>query len=327
MDRVDSGFTDLQPNITAEEPPHPLHRSNTAPSSRHRRARKYSPEFPSNPRVSGMEAERPASEKQSARHGRPQESRKSIGSSENSTAKSRGRGHGSKPSSRRTSCTVIDPSRPARHYRIKSTQTVPTVNTDIDDVIALHFRSCSLFSNPSYQSHSGLPSPTISGHEHSAGTDIGPNRSIPGSPTAPHMPSDMAAALPINESTHLNQNEDAVATAADTAAPATATTMHWTSPSTRRREYERIDKANSGIRCLVRRVIPRCVSGPPPTKFYEKDTSDAGSVRRYRMDVSDDEHELDEKSTSSLRLQGVPLEKCASPKKTKKTHKKKWLCF
>lgn len=99
------------------------------------------------------------------------------------------------------------------------------------------------------------------------------------------------------------------------------TTMHWMSPSTRRREYEKIDRANNGVRGFLRRVVPRCVSGPPPPRFYEKDCSDVGSVRRYRMDVSDDE--VDEKSTSSLRLQGRRLEKST----TNTTVKNRWGCF
>jgi hypothetical protein len=99
----------------------------------------------------------------------------------------------------------------------------------------------------------------------------------------------------------------------------TNTTMHWNSPSTRQRAYERIDKANSGFRGFIRRVVPRCVSGPQE-KFYEKDQSDAGSVRRYRMDDLDDH--INEKD--ALRLSANALRRPSTQAGAMKT---KWACF
>jgi hypothetical protein len=95
-----------------------------------------------------------------------------------------------------------------------------------------------------------------------------------------------------------------------------ATTTHWISPSTRKRDYKRIDRQNTGLRGLVRRAVPRCVSGPPE-RFYEKDQSDAGSVRRYRLDVI--ESHINEKEITQLPTQISQLQR---PKL-----KSRWTCF
>lgn len=67
--------------------------------------------------------------------------------------------------------------------------------------------------------------------------------------------------------------------------------MEWTSPSTRRAEYEKIDRASRGVRGLWRRVAPRwCQSRDSRTPFFEEGkTSREGSVRRFRMDLPDEE--------------------------------------
>ncbi|KAL6710590.1 hypothetical protein ACN47E_008638 [Coniothyrium glycines] len=294
MMRKDSGFVEPHhPKLTDKEQAQ-VHQSNTAPNRRNK-ATKGSTESKTSAQTMDAEPRRPASE----RHPKPTRKTSST-SSENSTSRSKGLGHSSKLSSRRTSCTIVDPSRPARHYRIKSSQSVPTATSqDIDDVLALHFRSCSLFSNPSYHSHSGLPSPSLSQREFT---------SVPSRFSTEEMPA-VTEIVPSPTST-----DDGLATPEKT-----NTTMHWTSPGTRRRDYERIDKANSGFRGLIRRVVPRCVSGPQE-KFYEKDQSDAGSVRRYRMD--DVEDQLDEKD--ALRKE---LSKLKRPSTQGGQTKMKWACF
>lgn len=68
------------------------------------------------------------------------------------------------------------------------------------------------------------------------------------------------------------------------------TVMEWTSPSTRRREYEKIDRASRGMRGLWRRVAPRWCQRNSRTPFYEEGkTSREGSVRRFRMDLPDED--------------------------------------
>ena len=290
MKRIDSGFQESFLLKAAHNGPTPIVRSNTAPTRR-RNPKKTTVDSMSPVHATGMESQRPASEKRS----RPSHQRSKTSSSETSTTRSRGRGQGSKPSSRRTSCTIVDPSR-SRHYRLQSSNTVPTATRqDIDDVYALHHRSYSLFQNSSLQTKSGLPSPTLSQANHFG---------------LPSATSRFSADDAHNISQHNppKQSEPMIA-----AAEPTTVTMHWTSPCTRRREYDRIDKANSGFRGFLNKVMPRCVSGSQE-KFYEKDQSDVGSVRRYR--IGDEEENEKELSQSKSRI----VEETS-------TIKKRWICF
>ena len=69
--------------------------------------------------------------------------------------------------------------------------------------------------------------------------------------------------------------------------------IDWMTASTRRREYEKIDRANRGIRGWWRRMAPRCCrSRDARTPFFEEKDGRGnyeGSVRRFRMDLPDDE--------------------------------------
>jgi len=69
--------------------------------------------------------------------------------------------------------------------------------------------------------------------------------------------------------------------------------MHWTSQATRQKEYAKIDKSNKGLRGLWRKLAPKWYIKKKCQQFYEEeDGSDAGSVRRYRLEPSE---EWDEK--------------------------------
>lgn len=276
MKRTDSGFHESYLSSLPQNDPAPLQRSNTAPTRRRKPMKTPSGSISSS-RPMVVEAQRPDSEHPS----RPCHQRSGASSSRNSTDQSRGRHpSSSKACSRGTSRTGIDPSRPSRHYRIQSSHTAPVITSrDIDDPVALHFRSCSLFQNPSYHAHSGLPSPTLSQQSYAGRPSI-----------ASRFTDDMDVVEEYVAAP--KHSEEAMLEAEGVNTP-----MQWTSPSTRQREYKRIDKANSGIRGFVKKVMPRCVSGPQE-RFYEKDQSDAGSVRRYRMD-SVEKSEM-EKQPSSL---------------------------
>jgi hypothetical protein len=290
MKRIDSGFQE-SPFLSPHNEPPSIIRSNTAPTHRRKHIKSIVETATPSTYPKTMESQRPGSEDLS----RPSHHRSKTTSSRASTTRSRGRAHGSKPSSRRTSCTIVDPSR-SRHYRIQSSHTVPTATSqDIDDVYALHHRSYSLFQNPSLHTTSGLPSPTLS-EDHKLG-----------------FPSPVGRFS--TDEVYAHDEHDLPKKSEDTTAETTATITHWTSPCTRRREYERIDRANSGVRGFFNKVMPRCVSGPQE-KFYEKDKSDAGSVRRYRMD--DEDNTAEEKKFA--RSQIPHLKKPSSPKK-------KWICF
>jgi hypothetical protein len=71
------------------------------------------------------------------------------------------------------------------------------------------------------------------------------------------------------------------------------TTHYWTSDQTRRLEYAAIDAASKGVKGWIRRnLIPDCFAGKDRHVAFDDDT---GSVRRYRLDLED---EQDEKSAS-----------------------------
>ena len=79
-----------------------------------------------------------------------------------------------------------------------------------------------------------------------------------------------------------------------------AANIDWTSASTRRREYEKIDQARSGLRGFIRRVTPRILRRKNGRVGFHDDGkgSDAGTVRRFRMDVADGDSAVDESAKS-----------------------------
>lgn len=85
------------------------------------------------------------------------------------------------------------------------------------------------------------------------------------------------------------------------------TVMEWTSPSTRKQEYEKIDRANRGVRGLWRRVAPRwCRTRSSRVPFFEEGrTSREGSVRRFRMDLPEKESDDENGRHGHLQIQFV----------------------
>lgn len=78
-----------------------------------------------------------------------------------------------------------------------------------------------------------------------------------------------------------------------------AANIDWTSPSTRRREYEKIDKARTGFRGSLRRVTPGFLRKHGRVGFHDDGKgSDAGTVRRFRMDVADGDSACEEIASS-----------------------------
>ncbi|KAJ5674980.1 uncharacterized protein N7477_004914 [Penicillium maclennaniae] len=72
--------------------------------------------------------------------------------------------------------------------------------------------------------------------------------------------------------------------------PSGTSMMEWTSDTTRRREYEKIDRSTRGVRGLWRRVAPRWCHRDSRVPFFEEGkTGREGSVRRFRMDLPDEE--------------------------------------
>jgi hypothetical protein len=68
--------------------------------------------------------------------------------------------------------------------------------------------------------------------------------------------------------------------------------ISWTSTESRRLEYEKIDRSHSGLRGLWKKTMPRWCHGRHTRRgFFDGKSSDAGSVRRYRIDLDDEEGE------------------------------------
>lgn len=67
-----------------------------------------------------------------------------------------------------------------------------------------------------------------------------------------------------------------------------ASCIDWTQPSTRQREYRKIDQSCRGLRGLWRRLTPRWCHGKGGhlNFFREGDKCDNGSVRRYRISIA-----------------------------------------
>ncbi|CAF9914565.1 MAG: hypothetical protein GOMPHAMPRED_008195 [Gomphillus americanus] len=73
---------------------------------------------------------------------------------------------------------------------------------------------------------------------------------------------------------------------ADTISPFyAAANIDWTDPNTRRKAYEKHDRAQRGFRRLLKRITPRKWQNEH-LQFYDGN-SDAGSVRRYRLDIDE----------------------------------------
>jgi hypothetical protein len=92
--------------------------------------------------------------------------------------------------------------------------------------------------------------------------------------------------------------------------PVPATVIDWTLPSTRKREYEKIDRSSRGIRGIWRKVAPRwCQSGGQRTPFFDESKRGKeyeGSVRRFRIDVPDDDAVVVEKTDTKVSTQEFP---------------------
>ncbi|CDM27007.1 hypothetical protein DTO013E5_4200 [Penicillium roqueforti] len=143
----------------------------------------------------------------------------------------------------------------------------------------------------------------------------------PTSTSAPHFitPRDRSNTLP--SSHHRSPSSSSI--------HVPATVMEWTSPDTRRREYEKIDRASSGVRGLWRRVAPRCFqSRDSRTPFFEEGkTEREGSVRRFRMDIPEDEEpESDSQGNPQAQLLEL-LGKTSLNSNSPDGARRRWTCL
>ncbi|KAK2836974.1 hypothetical protein FQN49_006535 [Arthroderma sp. PD_2] len=206
------------------------------------------------------------------------------------------------------------------------------------DLLALHRESCLLFSQAGqYKELSGqrdgerTPLSTRHSQSHISNTNINDlrHRIQPTSqqhsastspllrpentPTSP-LQSDGIPSPPTNQSTwnpiHHQPGDNPSST--DTLPPPPAlpkTVLDWTSPSTRRREYEKIDRASRGIRGAWRKFAPQwCQSKDARAPFFEecktRHAKDDGSVRRFRMDIPEED---DDEQRQQRQHRGVAV--------------------
>ncbi|KAK7516131.1 uncharacterized protein IWZ02DRAFT_51014 [Phyllosticta citriasiana] len=225
-------------------------------------------------------------------------------------------------SSRESSATHRRPSLSINRYRTAPDRVF--TRQDIDEVLALHTRSCNLF-----QSFSVPPSAP-----HSPGlSSIGSRYSmdIPRvnmNATAPGQRSRTSPQQSITPELASHRSDPSPATSTfsrpsgapsptllpvdpEDEEPSTptipATTMHWNSPSTRRREYAEIDRSTRGLRGLVRRLTPKCFSTRHLQPFYDEKKAargddDTASVRRYRIDLPDEEGNEEKKGYEEVSV-------------------------
>jgi hypothetical protein len=64
--------------------------------------------------------------------------------------------------------------------------------------------------------------------------------------------------------------------------------ISWTSVETRRREYEKIDRAHSGVRGVFKALMPTCWHRSSWRKDFFHGKCDGSSVRRLRLRLPDD---------------------------------------
>ncbi|OOF92394.1 hypothetical protein ASPCADRAFT_210260 [Aspergillus carbonarius ITEM 5010] len=196
-------------------------------------------------------------------------------------------------------------SRHSSHRRSATTASITPLHDQTarrEDLIALHRESCRLFQEDGLSK----PSPRVSRP---------PSSSNPRTPPRPLRSSSNASSPPtlrtqLSISTYQEQNGQdeslrpplrastfsAYEPTCHSPVTPTMTVIDWTSPSTRRREYEKIDRASSGVRGFWRRVAPRwCQFGDNRTPFFEEGKDGKGnyegSVRRFRMDIPEETSE------------------------------------
>jgi hypothetical protein len=175
--------------------------------------------------------------------------------------------------------------------RMTSSPHIQGRGNNIEETLAFHQRSCQIFGTAVRPTTSnGVPTTTIAER---------PKKLTRRATTAemPLMRDVTAPAGPVRA--HTAQGSSTIITEEEPQYEnyVPATIIHWTSPETRRKEYTKIDKSNKGVRGLLKKLFPKLASRSSESRFYdEKEGSNAGSIRRFRLDLPDEEDEDDKKS-------------------------------
>ena len=107
-----------------------------------------------------------------------------------------------------------------------------------------------------------------------------------------------------------------------------ATPIDWTLPSTRRQQYDEIDKSCRGFRGLVRRLTLNLfrLHGKRMGFYDAERSSDAGTVRRYRINDDDCDSDVDETENEKRCYGNGILEKGRTGHLTDRQTRKEWSC-
>lgn len=165
-----------------------------------------------------------------------------------------------------------------------------------EDLLALHRESCRLFQDHGLAVSAQLKSSPSSSAAQSPPQTVRASSEIGSAPVSPILPTHASISSRGGRVPPLRTNSVPTMTYDEhyiSPIHTSATVIDWTSPSTRRREYEKIDRASSGVRGFWRRVAPRwCQFGDNRMPFFEQGKDGKGnyegSVRRFRMDLPDE---------------------------------------
>ncbi|RMJ23658.1 hypothetical protein PHISP_05477 [Aspergillus sp. HF37] len=214
-----------------------------------------------------------------------------------------------------------------------------------ENLIALHREACRIFQSedaPKPRNHDthALSSPTsmsttyFSPHCGNTPTDAGSPSPSPVINPLPDRFFDQDSlgindARPSHHDARLASNSSGDSDAPQSR-PTSTTVIDWTSPSTRKREYAKIDRANRGLRGLWRRVAPKWCQPDHRTPFFEEGKNGKanyeGSVRRFRMDIPE-ENPSSEAGLDGPRLPfGLRRKRAGSENCLADTRRSRWPC-
>ena len=202
----------------------------------------------------------------------------------------------SRRSWRRSRISIPDRTSSLAH-RSKKTRLRPKPQES--DSVSLHKQSCKLFSSIDELLASNRETPPPRYSEATSRPYTGQTTNIVNA-----CPSEKAPALVTNVSStwaplsyslpSSRRDSGCGGGQADASRPAYDTVMSWTSDETRRREYEKIDRAHTGWRGLINKILPRSWKCGRRDFFRGEDDDD--SVRRFRVLVPEKTSVFSERS-------------------------------
>lgn len=223
---------------------------------------------------------------------------------------------GSNPSSRRSSFVYPQPTIPynRRPHVTHRSATIAYDRRRGEDPFLLHQRSTQIF-------HPFETSSNSQSHR-----SIGTGRRLI-SPSLPDLSLVSSAQATMEQGFPINQVDEASPIQQhqyENHVPATV--IDWTLPSTRRQEYREIDKSCQGIRGLWRRIVPHRFRRNSRLIFFDDNDSDAGSVRRYRLDLPDEDEEKEGKEREEQKGESMGIKEQELRPYSDKA-KRKWACL